>query len=229
MNDTAPARTSAVFLAGTALCFVVPPLAVGVLAPAPPPPGALIALALVELASAAALVSWWLRRRGLPLSALGLTSRSWGRDALLGAATVPPRLLLEFAVLIPAAGGADNPGVQEVLTSASAGAVALTATVVLGVVGGGLAEELYFRGFLLGALPGFFVHRRAALYGAALVSVLLFAALHLPSSGPDVVAIVVAGLVYTALFLVTRRLTATVVAHSLWNVSAVVGVLALHG
>ncbi|WP_236743404.1 MULTISPECIES: CPBP family intramembrane glutamic endopeptidase [Nocardiopsis] len=229
VNETAPVRTSALFLAGTVLCFVVPPLAVGVLAPAPPPPGALLALALAELVSAAALVFWWLRRRGLPFSALGLTSRSWGRDALLGAATVPPRLLLEFAVLIPAAGGADNPGVQEVLTNASAGAVALVATAVLGVVGGGLAEELYFRGFLLGALPRLFVHRRAALYGAALVSVLLFAGLHLPSSGPDVVAIVLAGLVYTALFLATRRLTATVVAHSLWNISALVAVLALYG
>ncbi|MFD6950685.1 MULTISPECIES: CPBP family intramembrane glutamic endopeptidase [unclassified Nocardiopsis] len=132
-------------------------------------------------------------------------------------------------MLIPAADGADDPGVREVLDNASAGALALTATLVLGVVGGGLAEELYFRGFLLGALPGFFVHRGAALHGAALVSVLLFAALHLPSSGPDAVAIVLAGLVYTALFLATRRLTATVVAHSLWNVSAVVTVLALYG
>ncbi|MFD6950684.1 MULTISPECIES: hypothetical protein [unclassified Nocardiopsis] len=77
-NDTAPVRTSAVFLAGTVLCFVAPPLAAGVLAPAPPPPGALLALALVELVSAIALVFWWPRRRGLPFDALGLTSRSWG-------------------------------------------------------------------------------------------------------------------------------------------------------
>ncbi|WP_159944084.1 MULTISPECIES: CPBP family intramembrane glutamic endopeptidase [unclassified Nocardiopsis] len=228
MSGTAPVRTCAVLLAGTVLCFVAPPLAVGVLAPAPPPPPALVALALVELALAALVVSWWLRRRGLGADSVGLTSRSWGRDTLLGAATVPPRLLLEFGVLVPAAGGALNPGVQEVLSTAAAGASALTATLLLGIVGGGLAEELYFRGFLLGAVPRLFARRRAALYGAAAVSVVLFAVLHLPASPPDAAAILLAGLVYTGLFLATGRLTATVVAHALWNTAAVVAVLALY-
>ncbi|WP_116245804.1 type II CAAX endopeptidase family protein [Nocardiopsis sp. FIRDI 009] len=225
----APVRASAVFLTGAIVCFVLPPLALGLLVRASPPPPALVAVALVELASAVALVAWWLRRRSLSPADVGLTPRHWLRDALLGAATVPPRLLIEFGVLIPLAGGAHNPGVEEVLTHASAGVAALAATLVLGVVGGGLAEELYFRGFLLGALPRAFVHRRAALYGAAAVSVLLFAALHLPASAPDAVAIVLAGVVYTALFLLTRRLTATVVAHALWNTAAVLTVVALYG
>lgn len=228
MSTTAPVRTSAVFLAGALLCFVAPPLAVGILAPTPPP-SALVLLALTELALAGTLVLWWLRRGGLGREALGLTPRSWARDALLGAATVPPRLLLEVGVLIPAAGGALNPGVREVLSTASAGAAALAATFVLGVVGGGIAEELYFRGFLLGAVPRFFTRRRAALYTAAAVSVVLFAVLHLPSSVPDTIAIVLAGSVYTALFLYTGRLTAPVVAHALWNASVTVTVLAVYG
>ncbi|MFE3461418.1 CPBP family intramembrane glutamic endopeptidase [Nocardiopsis aegyptia] len=225
----APVRSSAVFLAGAFVCFVVPPLALGLLVRDSPPPPALIAVALAELVSAVVLVFWWLRRRSLTPSDAGLTSRHWLRDSLLGAATVPPRLLIEFGVLIPMAGGAQNPGVQEVLTNASAGVAALTATLVLGVVGGGLAEELYFRGFLMGALPKTFVHRRAALYGAAAVSVLLFSVLHLPTSGPDIAAIVLAGVVYTGLFLLTRRLAATVVAHALWNTAALVTVSALYG
>ncbi|GAB2513832.1 CPBP family intramembrane glutamic endopeptidase [Nocardiopsis aegyptia] len=235
MTDTAvtpapaPVRSSAVFLAGAFVCFVVPPLALGLLFRDSPPPLALVAVALTELVSAVVLVFWWLRRRSLTRSDVGLTSRHWVRDALLGAAIVPPRLLLEVGVLIPMAGGAENPGVQEVLTNASAGVAALAATLVLGVVGGGLAEELYFRGFLLGALPKTFVHRRAALYGAAAVSILLFSVLHLPTTGPDIAAIVLASVVYTGLFLLTRRLTATVVAHSLWNASVVFTVLAVYG
>ncbi|MCY9784230.1 CPBP family intramembrane metalloprotease [Nocardiopsis sp. EMB25] len=225
----APVRASALFLVGAIVCFVLPPLTLGLLVQGSPPPLALVAVALVELASAGALVAWWLRRRSLSPADVGLTSRHWFRDALLGAATVPPRLLIEFGVLIPMAGGAHNPEVQEVLTNASAGVAALAATLVLGVVGGGLAEELYFRGFLMGALPKAFVHRRAALYGAAAVSVLLFAALHLPTSAPDVAAIVLASLVYTALFLLTRRLTATVVAHSLWNATTLLTVVAVYG
>ncbi|WP_028649960.1 type II CAAX endopeptidase family protein [Nocardiopsis sp. CNT312] len=224
-----PVRSSVLFLVGAIVCFVGPPLALGVLAGESPPPPALVLVALVELASAALLVFWWLRRRSLPWTDVGLTSRHWPRDALIGAATVPPRLLIEVGVLIPMAGGARNPGVEEVLATTSAGLAALAATLVLGVVGGGLAEELYFRGFLMGALPKAFAHRRAALYGAAVVSVLLFAALHLPTSVPDVAAIVLAGLVYTGLFLLTRRLAATVVAHSLWNVSVVFTVLAVYG
>ncbi|GAB3160221.1 hypothetical protein GCM10027059_07790 [Myceligenerans halotolerans] len=223
-----PARSAGVFLAGALLCFVVPPLTAGVFA-SDWPPMAVIAVAVAELVSATTLMAWWLRRHGLTRRSLGLTSQHWRRDAMIAAATVPPRLLLEFGVLLPAAGGAANLEVQEVLRMASGGAAAIAATLVLGIVGGGIAEELYFRGFLLGAIPQRSARPRVALWVAAVVSVVLFGVLHLPGNIPDVLSITVAGLVYTGLFLATRRLTASMLAHALWNVSAIWAVLVIYG
>jgi uncharacterized protein len=223
-----PIRSAGLFLAGAVVCFVVPPLAAGLLA-ADGVPMVLIAVAGAELVSATVLVAWWLRRHGLTHRSLGLTSRHWRRDTLIAVATVPPRLLLEFGVPLPAAGGAANPEVQEILRMASAGPAAVAATLVLGVVGGGIAEELYFRGFLLGAIPQRSARPRVALRVAAVVSVVLFALLHLPANALDALAITVASLVYTGLFLATRRLTAAVVAHALWNAAAIGTVLVSYG
>ncbi|SCL28366.1 hypothetical protein GA0070616_3680 [Micromonospora nigra] len=228
MTVPAPVRTTGLFLAGALICFVGPPLAAGLFA-ADGAPVALLAVAGAELVSATALIAWWLRRHGLTHRSLGLTSRHWQRDALIAVATVPPRLLLEFGVLLPAAGGAANPEVQEILRMTSGGAAAVAATLVLGIVGGGIAEELYFRGFLLGAIPQRSARPRVALRVAAVVSVLLFGLLHLPANALNTLSIAVAGLVYTGLFLATRRLTAAVVAHMLWNVAAVGTVIVYYG
>ncbi|SCL23944.1 hypothetical protein GA0070616_2821 [Micromonospora nigra] len=223
-----PVRTAGLFLAGSLICFVVPPLAAGLFA-ADGTPVVLLAVAGAELVSAVLLITWWLRRHGFDHRTLGLTSRHWRRDTLIAAATVPPRLLLEFGVLLPASGGAANPEVQEILRMTTGGAVAVAAALVLGVVGGGIAEELYFRGFLLGAIPHRFTRPRVALRVAAVVSVLLFGLLHLPANALNALSIAVAGLVYTGLFLATRRLTAAVVAHALWNTAAVGAVLVSYG
>ncbi|WP_241483145.1 CPBP family intramembrane glutamic endopeptidase [Nocardiopsis halophila] len=223
----APVRAVLVFFGGALVALVAPPLAAGVLTGQGP--GVLVAVALVELLLVGAVVGWWLRSRRLGWSHLGLSTQHWVRDAALGAAVVLPRLALEFGLLVPMAGGADNTGVREVLDNAAAGGAALAATLLLGVVGGGIAEEVYFRGFLIGALPEAFRRRRRAVAVAAVVSVLLFGLLHLPANGPDAVSITVAGLVYAGLFLATGRLTASVVSHGLWNTAAVVAVLALYG
>ncbi len=214
-------------MVGSVAWFVAAPLVVDVFTDHNPM--ALVGLALVQLLGAGLLVEWWLRRQRLDRAAVGASTVAWKRDVALGAVTVLPRLALEFGVLVPLAGGVANEGVQEVLRNAEAGAGALAGALILGVVGGGLAEELYFRGFLIGGLPRVFSDRRRARRAAAVCSVLLFAALHLPSTWPDVVSILVAALTYTLLFLYTNRLTAPVAAHALWNAAAIAGVLAVYG
>ncbi|MFC4865949.1 CPBP family intramembrane glutamic endopeptidase [Streptomonospora arabica] len=223
----APVRASLVFLGGALIALVAPPLAAGVFTDQGP--AALITVALVELLLVWAITAWWLRRRRLRWADVGLSTRHWVRDSALGAAVVVPRLLLEFGVLVPMAGGADSAEVREVLDNAAAGGAALAATLALGVIGGGIAEELYFRGFLIKALPEAFRRRRRAVGVAATVSVLLFGLLHVPAGGPEAASIAVAGLVYVGLFLLTGRLTAPMVSHCLWNTAAVAAVLALYG
>ncbi|MCK0118485.1 CPBP family intramembrane metalloprotease [Isoptericola sp. S6320L] len=228
-RPAAPSRaaTVATFVGGVAACFVALPLIVDVFSDHGP--GVLVLLAVGQLVGAVLLVGWWLRRHRLGWRAVGADRTRWRRDALLGAATVPPRALLEFGVLVPLAGGASNAEVQEVLRNVGTNGWSLAGALVLGMVGGGIAEELYFRGFLVGGVPRAFRDRRRARRVAVVVSVVLFAALHLPANVPDVVSILVAALVYTVLFTATDRLTAPMVAHLLWNATAIVGVLALYG
>ncbi|KIH98128.1 hypothetical protein LP52_15230 [Streptomonospora alba] len=215
------------FLGGALIVFVAPPLAAGVFTGQGP--AVLITVALAELLLVCAITAWWLHRRRLRWVDVGLSARHWVRDSALGAAAVVPRLLLEFGVLVPMAGGADSPEAREVLDNTAAGGAALAATLVLGVIGGGVAEELYFRGFMIGALPEAFRRRRRAVGVAAVLSVLLFGLLHVPSSWSAAVAIAVAGLVYVGLFMLTGRVTASMVSHCLWNTAAVVAVLTLYG
>ncbi|WP_407318484.1 hypothetical protein UQW22_17605 [Isoptericola halotolerans] len=113
----APARPRAgavaTFTVGVVACFVAPPLIVDVFSDHGP--GVLVLLAVGQLVGALLLVGWWLRRHRFGWRAVGADRTRWRRDALLGAATVPPRALLEFGVLVPLAGGASNAEVQEVL------------------------------------------------------------------------------------------------------------------
>jgi len=224
----APVTTSLFFGGGSLLAFVVPPLLVGVFAGSSPAPGLLVALALVELCLSWGLIWFWLKRRGMSWSSLGTDITRWRSDLGLALVTFVPRVLLEMLVLIPMAGGVDNPGVQEVLDFASAGWFALGATILLGVVGGGLAEEMYFRGFMLGSMPGMYRSSTTALKLLSVLSVVLFAGLHLPGSFPDFISIFLAGLTYVGLYLFTRRLLTVVFAHALWNLGITITVVAVY-
>ncbi|MUL41550.1 CPBP family intramembrane metalloprotease [Streptomonospora sp. PA3] len=62
---------------------------------------------------------------------------------------------------------------------------------------------------------------------AAVVSILLFSLLHLTSTEPYTVGVVVSGLVHVDLFVVTGHLTASVLNHGPWSATAVATALAL--
>jgi hypothetical protein len=50
---------------------------------------------------------------------------------------------------------------------------------------------------------------------------LFFAAGHLPSTAIEWIDIAVSTIAFTGLFLFTKRLTASIVAHSTWNTTAI--------
>jgi len=83
------------------------------------------------------------------------------------------------------------------------------------VIGGGapLAEELLFRGFLLGALS------RASLgfFGAALVTTLAWTVLHAGYSGFGLVEVFIAGLFFCWVLWRTGSLWAPIFCHALYN------------
>lgn len=182
--------------------------------------------ALFQLGAVALLLSWSLRFEGLSFADIGWGGPVW-RDAGFGALFALLWTLLQFAWLIPASGGAARADIQAVLRMLEGGPLSLVGLIALGVIGGGIAEELFNRGYVITVLRRFFNRRRSfprdpGLMVALPFSVLLFALGHLPGDALAWLDILVPTLAYTLLFLWTGRLLASMVAHSLSNLCAIV-------
>lgn len=174
---------------------------------------------LAPLAIAAAL-----RPVGRRLRDLGLTGAGWGREALLGAVVAVAFALLQFLVILPATGGAARSDVA--MNAAQIG------DTVWGVVGfvvlawtGGFSEELFFRGHLVTSLRALLGETRGALAVTTVLTAAIFALLHGYQGWSGMVDTgLYGGVTLTLLFLWRRRLTASIVAHALWNTLAAVAI-----
>lgn len=190
----------------------------------------IVQAALVPLAVIAAL-----KPVGLGLGDVGLRfgdeagGGRFGRDLAVGLAVGAGFALLQFAVLLPATGGAERSDVVVNARQIGDSALGVLGFTVLAVTGG-FAEELFFRGHFLTTLRNAMGRSKVALAGAFLVTVVVFALLH----GYQGVAGVIdtglyGGVVLTALYLWRGgRLTASVAAHATWNALATLGIWLLY-
>lgn len=189
----------------------------------------LAVLGVVQLVLVGAVIAAGLRMLGLRFSDIGFASRRWRRDALLGAVVAAAWAALQFGWLFPATGGASREDIAGILTMVDGRWINVLWYLPLGILGGGVAEEMYFRGFLITVLRDILATVPGAAAIAGTCSILFFALGHLPADWVDWMDIVVPGAAYVALFLGTGRLTAPMVAHGLWNATAVVGIHLLYG
>ncbi len=189
----------------------------------------LAVLGLVQLALVSGVVFAGLRALDMRFRDIGLTGERHRRDALLGLATGACWAALQFGVLFPATGGASRPDVAGILDMVDGRWIHVLWYLPLGVLGGGVAEEIYNRGFTITILEDILGHGRLATLAAASFAVLFFAAGHLPRGWVSWMDILVPSTAYVALFLYTRRLTAPMVAHAVWNATAVAGILLVYG
>lgn len=184
---------------------------------------ALVGLLQVGLVPLAVWVG--LRPLGIGLRDIGWRGRRFGRDLTLGLGVALGFALLQFAVLIPATGGADRSDV-----AVNAAQIGDSFPGVLGFVvlawTGGLAEELLFRGHILTTLRNALGASRTGLIVAAGATVLVFALLHGYQGWAGVVdSGLYGGVALTVLFIWTSgRLTACTAAHAGWNSLAAVGI-----
>ncbi|MDE0583388.1 CPBP family intramembrane metalloprotease, partial [Planococcus sp. A6] len=136
--------------------------------------------------------------------------------------------LLQFLWILPQTGGAERQDVAEIIAMLGGEWSNVWWYLPLGIIGGGLVEELYNRGFFIGALAGIFRHSKIALYAAALLSIVFFAAGHLPRNLVEWIDLLIPSAAYTVLYIYTGRLTASIVAHALWNTAVVILVMLLY-
>jgi len=168
------------------------------------------------------LIYFGLRYMRIDAKKIGLSSKNWIQDTFMGVSVAVCWAIIQFAWIIPNTGGADRLDILDILAMIDGQWVNVLWYIPLGIIGGGITEEIYNRGFIIGVIDVIFDHSKMAISLAALFAIIFFAAGHLPINLVEWVDLLIPSTAYTILFLYTRRVTAPIVAHSLWNILAVI-------
>ncbi|WP_420575324.1 CPBP family intramembrane glutamic endopeptidase [Ekhidna sp.] len=176
--------------------------------------------AIFQFVTVTALVKYSLKKAGHDLHFIGLIFRS--KDVLIGAAIGLAWTALQFLWIIPATGGAERADVANMVKMLDGGILSLLSFISLGVIGGGITEEVFNRGYFINALKETFSNPKIGLYMAAILSMIFFIVGHLPSNQIELMDITIPTLAYTLIFIKTGRLTAPIVTHGLYNMLAII-------
>lgn len=181
----------------------------------------LLFIALFQLTTVSALVYFSLKLQGKDFSYIGWNWKNWSKDGLLGLIIGMAWTALQFGLIIPNTGGAERADISQMLGMYDGTSIGLISFVALGVIGGGITEEIFNRGYFINVLKDTFSNPKIGLYAASLLSILFFAAGHLPSDALGWFDILVPTIAYTLLFIYTERLTAPIIAHGVYNATAI--------
>ncbi len=182
----------------------------------------LLYIALFQFLSVTALLYISLKILKKDFKYIGLRFENLGKDILFGACFGVLWTILQFVFIIPNTGGINRPDIYDMSAMYDGSLSGTLSFVALGVIGGGITEELFNRGYFINILKDVFKNPKTGLWISAILSIILFALGHLPVSVLDWFDILVPTVMYTLLFLFTKRLTASIVAHGIYNMSAII-------
>ena len=185
-------------------------------------------IAIFQLVSIVCLLYFSLKSIHRDFSSIGLGFAHWKKDSLLGLGGGCGWTLLQFAFIIPNTGGENRLDIQGILTMYDGTIIGLLSFIALGVIGGGITEELFNRGYFISVLKDTFQNPKLGIWVSASFSILLFAVGHMPSTSLDWFDILVPSVLYTGLFLYSGRLTASIIAHGVYNLLAILLVYYLY-
>jgi membrane protease YdiL (CAAX protease family) len=154
-------------------------------------------------------------------SYIGLNFINLKRDILLGIFFGLLWAILQFALIIPLTGGANRPDIVGMLEMYDGSLTGILSFIALGVVGGGITEELFNRGYFINILKDIFKNPKTGIWISAIISILIFSLGHLPTDAIEWFDILVPSVMYTLLFVTTKRLTSSIVAHGIYNMAAI--------
>lgn len=178
--------------------------------------------ALFQFISICLLVYFSLKSLGKTFTDIGWSWIHWQKDSLTGMAVGLSWATLQFGLIIPNTGGAERTDIVQMLNMMDGTLVGLASYLFLGIVGGGITEEIFNRGYFINVLKDTFKNPKVGLWISAVISILFFTLGHLPSNTVMWVDILVPTIAYTLLFLFTGRLVASIFAHSIYNAAAII-------
>jgi membrane protease YdiL (CAAX protease family) len=154
----------------------------------------------------------------------GLVSENWKQDVLTGGAVGLILALIQFFIVLPLTGGSQRSDViasAEIFGNSSEG---LAGAIIFGLLAGAIAEEVWYRGHLILSMQKLLGGERWALWIATIFSIGLFAYGHAYQGLVGVLNTGLIAVVYTGLFLWSKRLAPGMVAHGVYNTLAFLGV-----
>lgn len=226
MQNTGKTKTTIVFIITIILgytLFIIPDIFFGVTKINGGKIGInLLYIALFQFLSVIALLYFSLKILKKNFRYIGLRFENLGKDILLGACFGILWAILQFVFIIPNTGGINRPDIYQMSAMYDGSLVGLLSFVALGVIGGGITEELFNRGYFINILKDTFKNPKTGLWISAILSILIFALGHMPSNLLNWFDILVPTIIYTLLFISTKRLTASMIAHGIYNMSAII-------
>lgn len=179
-------------------------------------------MAIFQLVSVFGLIRYSLKLLNKEFRFIGWTKEHFKIDAMLGLSVGVAWTAIQFLWLIPMTGGAERPDIQNMLSTMDGTMIGLFSFIALGVIGGGITEEIYNRGYFITVLESLFENKKVGIWIAAFLSILFFTLGHLPHDVLSWLDILVPTIAYTLLFIYTKRLTAPIFAHGIYNLLAII-------
>lgn len=181
----------------------------------------LLLIALFQLSAVCTLIYYSLKLLNKDFQYIGWSGKNWQIDSLLGLLTGLVWTALQFGLIIPNTGGAERADITQMVSMLDGTLSGTLSFVALGVIGGGITEEIFNRGYFINVLKDTFNRPKTGLWAATFLSIAFFTLGHLPTDALEWFDILIPTLAYTALFLYTKRLTASIIAHGIYNMAAI--------
>lgn len=182
----------------------------------------LLFIALFQFFSIIALLYFSLKILKKDFSYIGLRFVNVKKDILWGLAFGVLWTILQFTLIIPNTGGINRPDINGMLEMYDGSLIGTLSFIALGVIGGGITEELFCRGYSINVLRAVFKNPKTGLWFSAILSIVIFSLGHMPSTALDWFDILIPTVMYTLLFITTKRLTASIIAHGIYNMTAII-------
>lgn len=164
----------------------------------------LLFIALFQFFSIVALLYGSLKILKKDFRYIGLQFVNIKKDILLGFVFGVSWTILQFALIIPNTGGINRADIKGMFEMYDGSIIGTLSFISLGVIGGGITEELFNRGYFITVLKDVFKNPKTGLLFSAILSVVIFALAHMPSTRLDWFDILVPTAMYTILFITTK-------------------------
>ena len=132
----------------------------------------LLFIALFRFFSIAALLYVSLKILKKDFSYIGLQFENLKKDIVLGLIFGALWTALQFLLIIPNTGGIKRPDINGMLGMYDGSVIGLLSFIALGVIGGGITEELFNRGFFINVLKDVFKNEKIGLWFSAILSII---------------------------------------------------------